>query len=65
MKRLYVSVYQSYLFNQLFNARLSSIDRLEDADLAMKHSKGACFLVVAAEPEQARADALEVSPTGP
>jgi len=34
-------------------------------DLAMKHENGACFLVEDVEKEQPRADAFEISATGP
>ncbi|MEJ2200975.1 MAG: tRNA pseudouridine(13) synthase TruD [Desulfuromonadaceae bacterium] len=42
--RLYLSAYQSYLFNRVVAMRLDSIDLLWNGDLAYKHDNGACFL---------------------
>jgi tRNA pseudouridine13 synthase len=36
-----------------------------DGDFAYKHENGACFRVERADAEQPRADAFEISPTGP
>ena len=63
--RLYVSAYQSRLFNRLVADRLSALHRLEDGDLAYLHDRGAVFAVADAQAEQQRADALEISPSGP
>jgi tRNA pseudouridine13 synthase len=65
LKRLFVSAYQSELFNAFLAQRLPYMDRLRVGDLAMKHVNGAFFAVLDAEIEQPRADALEISPTGP
>ncbi len=66
LRSFYVSAYQSYLFNQVVAARLpSGLGRLCDGDLAWIHGREAVFLVESAEAEQPRADALEISPTGP
>ena len=65
LRRLYVSAYQSYLFNRLLADRLPSLDRLELGDLAIKHANGAYFCVDDPTTEQPRADALEISPSGP
>jgi tRNA pseudouridine13 synthase len=65
LRRLYAAAYQSYLFNRLLALRLPSLDRLEPGDLAIKHANGAFFLVEDAAAEQPRADALEISPSGP
>lgn len=63
--RLYLSAWQSALFDRLLEMRLDSLDRLWLGDLAYKHANGACFAVTAPEVEQPRADAFEVSPSGP
>lgn len=65
LRRLYVSAYQSYLFNQLLADRIQCLDRLELGDLAIKHANGAYFCVDDLAAEQPRADALEISPSGP
>lgn len=65
LKRLLVSAYQSELFNTILVQRLPAIDRLRAGDLAMKHINGAFFTVEDAVIEQPRADALEISATGP
>jgi len=62
----YISAYQSHLFNQVVSSRLpSGLGRLYDGDLAWVHASGAVFRVTAASVEQPRADAFEISPTGP
>lgn len=63
--RLYVSAYQSHLFDRLVTMRLDSIETLWNGDLAYKHDNGACFLVTDPAEEQPRADRLEISPTAP
>lgn len=63
--RLYLSAYQSSLFDRLVDMRLNSLEQLWAGDLAVKHINGACFEVVAPATEQSRADAFEISPTAP
>lgn len=65
VRRLWVSALQSELFNQVAAARISSLDRLMNGDLAEKHENGAVFLVEDSVAEQPRADAFQISPTGP
>ncbi len=65
-RQFYLSAYQSYLFNHVLAARLSDgPDHLLTGDLAEKHANHAVFLVEDADAEQPRADAFEISPTGP
>lgn len=63
--RLYLSAYQSSLFDRIVTMRLASLDSLWPGDLAYKHDNGACFLVTDPAAEQSRADRLEISPSGP
>jgi tRNA pseudouridine13 synthase len=65
LRRLWVSALQSELFNQVVARRIDSLDRLMDGDLAEKHDNGAVFRVESAAVEQPRADAFDISPTGP
>jgi tRNA pseudouridine13 synthase len=65
LARLFVSAYQSALFNDVLARRLPDLGRLEPGDLAYLHEKGAVFLVQDADAEQPRADRLELSPSGP
>lgn len=66
MRRFYISAYQSDLFNCVVEARMpGGLDRLMDGDLAWLHVSGAVFRVESAATEQPRADAFEISPTGP
>ncbi len=65
LKKLFISAYQSYLFNQALAERIDSIDKLFLGDLAYKHDTGGIFLVENLEVEQQRADRFEISPTGP
>jgi tRNA pseudouridine13 synthase len=61
----FLHAYQSYLFNRIVSARIDRLDRMLVGDWAMKHVNGACFEVQDAETEQVRAEAFEISPTGP
>ncbi len=63
--RLYLSAYQSSLFDRMVDMRLSSLERLWPGDLACKHINGACFTVLDSVVEQPRAEAFEISPTAP
>jgi tRNA pseudouridine13 synthase len=65
LRRLWISALQSNLFNEVVAARIESLDKLMDGDLAYKHENGACFHVQSAAAEQPRCDAFEISPTGP
>jgi len=63
--RLYLSAYQSSLFDRLLEMRMATLGRIWTGDLAYKHSNGACFLVTDAAAEQLRADVFEISATAP
>jgi tRNA pseudouridine13 synthase len=65
LKKLYLSAAQSFLFDQAVARRIGTIDTLMTGDLACKHINGACFLVEDAAVEQGRADAFEISASGP
>lgn len=65
MRKLYLSAYQAHLFNCILERRLPDLRQLLDGDIAIKHRNAAPFLVENAEIEQPRADAFEISPTGP
>ncbi len=65
LRRLFVSAYQSYLFNRLLAARIRALGRLEQGDVAFIHASGAAFLVKDPDVEQPRADRFEISPSGP
>ncbi|HWB52578.1 MAG TPA: tRNA pseudouridine(13) synthase TruD [Tepidisphaeraceae bacterium] len=65
LRRLWVSAFQSRLFNDVVARRIGSLDRVLEGDLAYKHENGACFYVEDSAAEQGRADRFEISPTGP
>jgi tRNA pseudouridine13 synthase len=65
MARLFVSAYQSHLFNRLLAQRIRSMDRVEQGDVAFIHASGAAFVVEDPEVEQPRVDRFEISPSGP
>jgi tRNA pseudouridine13 synthase len=65
LRRLWVSALQSRVYNEIVAARINDLGQLMDGDFAYKHENGACFLVESAAAEQPRADAFEISPTGP
>jgi tRNA pseudouridine13 synthase len=63
--RLYLSAYQSALFDRLVLMRLDSLGTFLSGDLAYKHVNGASFIVEDPAVEQPRADQFEISPSGP
>lgn len=65
LRKLYLSAYQSSLFDRILESRIDGIDRLENGDLAYRHDNGACFLVEDREAEAGRAVEFQISPTGP
>jgi tRNA pseudouridine13 synthase len=65
LKKMYLSAYQSYLFDKVVELRLSGINQVMPGDLAWKHINGACFMVEDLEAELLRADGFEISATGP
>ncbi|MFH1027392.1 MAG: tRNA pseudouridine(13) synthase TruD, partial [Pseudomonadota bacterium] len=65
LKKLYLSAYQSYLFDKVVEQRLAEIDSLLLGDLAWKHVNGACFLVEDVSVDALRAAQFEISATGP
>ncbi|MFK7743309.1 MAG: tRNA pseudouridine(13) synthase TruD [Planctomycetota bacterium] len=62
---LMLSAVQSEVFNRTIAARIQSLGKLMRGDLAQLHRNGACFAVEDLAAEQARCDAMEVSPSGP
>ncbi len=63
MRKLYVSAFQSAIFNDVLSHRLETIDQVLLGDLAQKTDTGGIFSVTDAAVEQLRADAFEISPT--
>ena len=62
---LVLSAVQSEVFNRVVRERLATLGTLLGGDLAFRHDNGSVFAVEQPEREQPRADALEVSPSGP
>lgn len=66
MRRFYVSAYQSHLFNRFVAERVRlGLSRLLRGDLAMLHPTEKVFRVEDVAAEQVRADAFQISATGP
>lgn len=65
LKKLYLSAYQSSLFDKVVNLRLAELDQIWQGDLAWKHINGACFLVEDVSIDSERAGRFEISATGP
>ena len=65
LKRLYLSAFQSSLFDRVLEARLDRLEEVAEGDIAFKHENGACFLVRDAAAELSRAQSFEISATGP
>ncbi|GAB4181698.1 MAG: tRNA pseudouridine(13) synthase TruD [Geothermobacteraceae bacterium] len=63
--RLYLSAFQSRLFDRILAMRLATIERVWVGDIAYRHDNGACFRVADSTTEQQRADQFEISATGP
>jgi tRNA pseudouridine13 synthase len=66
-RRLYLSAFQSHLFNLALAERLESgtLGRALAGDVLKKHPTGGEFLCELPEQEQPRVDAFEVGPAGP
>lgn len=66
-RKLLLSAYQSSLFNRLLVARLEAgtLGRVLEGDVLKKHASGGEFVCTDAAVDQPRADAFELSPTGP
>jgi tRNA pseudouridine13 synthase len=66
-RKLEMSALQSELFNQCVAQRVqeSSLGAVQPGDLMKKHDTGGLFVPDDIESAQARADAWEISPTGP
>lgn len=65
LRKLYLSAYQAFLFNRILEMRTPCLGKLLEGDIAVKHANGAPFRVTDATVEQPRADAFEISPSGP
>jgi tRNA pseudouridine13 synthase len=63
--RFWLSALQAEVFNAVLDERPIPPGRLERGDVAVVHASGGLFLVEASAHEQPRADAFEISPTGP
>lgn len=63
--RFLISALQSAVFNDVLDARPRPLQRLEPGDVAVVHASGGLFVVDDVAVEQPRADAFEISPTGP
>lgn len=65
LKNLFVSAWQSYIFNQVLAARMPGISTILEGDMAYRYDNGAVFRVVDVAAEKLRCDAHEISPSGP
>ena len=66
-KRIWVSAWQSWLFNRVLARRRAegTWNRLLPGDIAWLHGSGASYVAGSGREEAERADALTASPTGP
>lgn len=64
-RELYVSAYQSQLFNAYLGRRLTTLGQLSEGEVATIHRNGASFLVEDPAAEAPRAESFEISPSGP
>jgi tRNA pseudouridine13 synthase len=62
---LVLSAVQSEVFNRVLIARIATCDRLLPGDVAFRHDNGSSFVVADPAAEQARVQALAISPSGP
>jgi tRNA pseudouridine13 synthase len=63
--RFLVSALQALAFNACLDARELPVHRLEQGDVAVRHDSGGLFPVEDVARESARAEAFEISATGP
>ena len=63
--RFLVSALQAAVFNEVLARRPRPLRRLEPGDVAVVHASGGLFVVEDPAREQPRADAFEISATGP
>lgn len=64
-RRFLLSALQSAVFNDVLAERADAIGVVELGDVAMLHTSGGMFVVEDLEQEAPRAEAFEISPTGP
>ncbi|MDJ0974980.1 MAG: tRNA pseudouridine(13) synthase TruD [Planctomycetota bacterium] len=66
-RKIWVSAWQSYLFNRVLDRRVreDTYDKLLDGDLAWLHKSGAFFTSADSEQDRALAASLRASGTGP
>jgi tRNA pseudouridine13 synthase len=65
MRQMYVSSFQSWLFNRVLDRRMPGIDRVQTGDVAYVHRTTRVFPVEDAAAEQLRCRGFEISPSGP
>ena len=65
LRKLFLSAFQSRLFNRVVAARIGELDQVKEGDLAWLHRNGACFTVEDVAAEQVRCANFEISPSGP
>ena len=63
--RFLVSALQAAVFNEVLSRRPLRLDQLESGDVAVVHASGGLFQVTDPERENPRAEAFEISATGP
>lgn len=63
--RLYLSAYQSFLFDRVITMRLTTLDTVWPGDFAFKHDNGSCFFIEDATTENIRTKQFEISASGP
>ena len=66
-RKLQMCALQSSLFNRCVSERVqsSTLGQVFDGDVMKKHGSGGLFIATELEESQSRADAWEISPTGP
>lgn len=65
LRLLFLSAFQSRLFNRCLEARFETFDRLLDGDVVVRHETGKAYPVIEPARDQPRAEKFELSPAGP
>ncbi|MBM4014006.1 MAG: tRNA pseudouridine(13) synthase TruD [Planctomycetes bacterium] len=65
LRLLFLSAWQSRLFNRCLEARFEALDRLLDGDVVVRHETDKAYPVLDPAQDQPRADRFELSPAGP
>ncbi len=65
LKKLFLSAFQSAIFNRILAERINEIAQIKKGDIAEITESGGCFRVENPAVEQPRVESFKINPTGP